>query len=81
MGYFKNEIIANQVELGDRVPDLKPATSHIALTRRQTRDARNAARERAREWQRATRGLIWAGALIGLTFGLLMGAIVAEVWL
>lgn len=31
MGYFKNQLIANQVELGDRVPAPKPATDHIAL--------------------------------------------------
>ncbi|AUV61439.1 hypothetical protein phiPsal1_029 [Pontimonas phage phiPsal1] len=31
MGYFKNQLIANQVELGDRVPVPKPATDHIAV--------------------------------------------------
>jgi len=36
MGYFKNEIIANQVELGDRIPDPKPATSLGATRLRAT---------------------------------------------
>lgn len=31
MGYFKNELIAQQVEEGDRVPEPKPATEHVAL--------------------------------------------------
>jgi hypothetical protein len=32
MGYFKNQLIADQVELGDRLPAPKPATDHVALT-------------------------------------------------
>jgi len=32
VGYFKNQLIAEQVELGDRVPTPKPATDHVALT-------------------------------------------------
>lgn len=31
MGYFKNQLIADQVELGDRIPTPKPATEHTAL--------------------------------------------------
>lgn len=31
MGYFKQLLIAQQVEVGDRVPAPKPASSHVAL--------------------------------------------------
>src|SRR6056297_3639474 len=31
MGYFKNKLIEQQVELGDRVPAPKPAADHVAL--------------------------------------------------
>ena len=31
MGYFKNKLIEDQVELGDRVPAPKPAADHVAL--------------------------------------------------
>lgn len=31
MGYYKQQLIAEQVEVGDRVPAPKPATSHVAL--------------------------------------------------
>lgn len=30
MGYFKNQLIADQVELGDREPEPLPATRHVA---------------------------------------------------
>lgn len=31
MGYYKNQLIAQQVEVGDRLPQPKPAREHIAL--------------------------------------------------
>lgn len=31
MGYFKQQLIAEQVEIGDRLPAPKPASSHVAL--------------------------------------------------
>ena len=30
MGFFKNELIEQQVEVGDRVPKPKPAETHVA---------------------------------------------------
>jgi len=81
MGYFKNEIIANQVELGDRMPQPKPATSHIALTRRQTVDARRVAAARRREWEKHMRGLTWSVGITGLTLGLGAGMAIGLVFL
>lgn len=81
MGYFKNEIIANQVELGDRIPEPRPATDHVALTRRQTVDARRAATARMREYERVTRGLVMSGGLIGLILGVLAGVAIGVVYL
>lgn len=37
MGAFKNQIIASQVEVGDRVPAPRPATSHVAFPERRLR--------------------------------------------
>lgn len=52
MGYFKNEIIANQVEEADRMPAPRPATSHVAFpTRRLTRQA-----ERGRQYVTVSKG-------------------------
>lgn len=31
MGYYKNLLIEQQIELGDRVPAAKPASEHTAL--------------------------------------------------
>lgn len=31
MGYFKQQLISEQVEVGDRVPAPKPASEHVAL--------------------------------------------------
>lgn len=38
MGYFKNELISQQVEVGDRVPAPKPATEHVALQHDENND-------------------------------------------
>jgi len=81
MGYFKNQLIANQVELGDRIPEPKPATTHVALSRRQTVDARRAAAARMREYERVTRGLVMSGGLIGLILGVLGGIAIGVVYL
>lgn len=52
MGYFKNEIIANQVEEADRIPAPRPATSHVAFpSRRLTRQA-----QRGRRYVTLSRG-------------------------
>jgi hypothetical protein len=34
MGALKNQLIAEQVEVGDRIPAPKPATSHVAFPER-----------------------------------------------
>lgn len=81
MGYFKNQLIANQVELGDRIPEPKPATTHVALNRRQTVDARRAAAARMREYERVTRGLVMSGGLIGLILGVIGGIALGVVYL
>lgn len=81
MGYHKNQLIAEQVELGDRVPAPRSAESHVSLTRRQTVDARRIAAERMREYRRAERGLAISGGLIGLALGICLGMIVGMVWL
>lgn len=81
MGYFKNQLIANQVELGDRIPEPKPATTHVALSRRQTVDARRAAAARMREYERVTRGLVMSGGLIGLILGVIGGIALGVVYL
>jgi len=48
MGYYKQQLIAKQVEVGDRVPAPKPASTHIGWNQRipspvtKTRHAYNA---------------------------------------
>lgn len=42
MGYHKNQLIASQVEVGDRVPEPKPWHSHASLSRRTARELRKA---------------------------------------
>ena len=34
MGYYKQQLIAGQVEVGDRVPTPKPASTHIGWNQR-----------------------------------------------
>jgi len=78
MGYFKNQLIADQVELGDRVPAPKPASSHVAyqhgiLSRR---FVRNLEREH-RDYHRATVTIagvlaLGAGILIGFAAGVFL---------
>ena len=75
MGYFKNQLIANQVELGDRIPAPKPATDHVAyghgiLSRR---FIRHLEREHNREH---TARLMVAGAIalaVGIALGFAVG--------
>lgn len=65
MGYFKNQIIADQVELGDRLPAPKPAADHVAL------QGPTLTPDRARS------GFRWAGwLLIGMSVGFAIGVAV-----
>lgn len=50
MGAFKNQIIAGQVEVGDRIPAPRPATSHVAFPERRMR--RQVEREFSRSLKR-----------------------------
>lgn len=76
MGYFKNQLIANQVELGDRVPAPKPATAHVALRQGVTRkQQRNFERLRKAE-HNAT--VIQSGAF-GLVAGILFTLVLLEI--
>lgn len=73
MGYFKNELIANQVEEADRMPAPRPASTHVAFpTRRLTRQA-----ERGRRYVTLSRGqyqvlVAWI-TVIALALGILVG--------
>lgn len=78
MGYFKNQLIAEQVEVGDRVPAPKPASSHIslegALGRRAMREAR---RHNGLRWR-----FVWKRTLLAYQVGLVLLALIAIVgWL
>jgi len=68
MGAFKNILIANQVELGDRVPEPKPAQSHVALQKSLTRrHLRNLERLRKAEHN----AIVIQSAAFGLSAGIL----------
>jgi hypothetical protein len=73
VGYFKNQLIANQVELGDRVPAPRPASSHIGnypVSRRFSREL-----ERTHNRYHTTRLVqvgLYAGA-VGLLAGFFVG--------
>jgi len=73
MGYFKNKIIAGQVEVGDRVPQPRPATSHVAFpSRRLQRQA-----EKGRRYVTQSRGqyqvaMAWV-TVAALAVGILVG--------
>lgn len=66
MGAFKNQIIASQVEVGDRVPAPRPATSHVAFPERRLR--RQAETSFAQSLMKAERGktvaFVW-GFVVG----------------
>jgi len=75
MGYFKNQLIANQVELGDRVPAPRPASSHVAyghgiLSRRFVRTMEREHRDYHRSSLIAVATIATAvGLLVGFTVG------------
>jgi len=70
MGYFKNQLIAEQVELGDRVPAPKPAWHHVAWDTRRGRLAWEAAGRRA---LRRAVGHWFAGGFFGILIGFIAG--------
>lgn len=65
MGGFKNQIIASQVEVGDRIPQPKPWHSHASLTRRSVRENEKLRRKLAR-FQKAELLIMFLGG-VGLT--------------
>lgn len=74
MGYHKNQLIADQIELGDRIPAPKPASSHVAnLSRKQMteirRNVQRRSKRQAREFYWTTLSLVIIGALIGFVIG------------
>lgn len=77
MGYFKNQLIAEQVEVGDRVPAPRPATSHVAFpTRRQRIEAQRLIRENL---EKQTRDLYVSAAVyfgIGVALGVFVGVMI-----
>lgn len=73
MGYHKQELVAAQVEVGDRFPAL-PAVAHVANTRRASLAAERArqAQERAMDarWEMVV--MMLAGVLVGAGITLLV---------
>lgn len=74
MGYFKNELIAGQVEVGDRIPAPKPATSHVAFPERRLR------RQMEQRVRRSVRADLRAVTLNSLMMFVLGGITVGSVW-
>lgn len=74
MGYHKNQLIADQVELGDRIPAPKPASSHVAnVSRKQMteirRNVERKSKQQAREYFWTTVSFIAIGVVIGIVIG------------
>jgi hypothetical protein len=65
MGYHKNQLVASQVEVGDRVPPPKPWHSHASLTRRSVRESEKLRRKIAR-FEKAELLIMFLGG-VGLT--------------
>jgi len=74
MGYLKNQLIASQTEVGDRVPAPKPASSHVAFWYHEPRKLVRA-RERSApkfHWSDVA-GWSLFSLCIGLAAGIIMG--------
>ena len=69
MGYFKNELISEQVELGDRLPAPKPASDHVAEQSWQRSRQMSLRVERYHKWLRV-RSLLIVG-FVGFAAGAL----------
>ena len=76
MGYYKNKLIEQQVELGDRVPAPKPASEHAVFyvpveSRRFARALERGHRGRMRRmWLTAGLGGLAVGVVAGVIAGL-----------
>ena len=79
MGYFKNQLIADQVEEADRVPAPKPATSHVSLTRAQARAIQRATDQQVKKTMREAYLLTLVAFGLGTVFGAVVIGMV--VWL
>ena len=73
MGYYKNKLIEQQVELGDRVPAPKPASEHAVfyVPAQSRRFIRNLEAQHEAERRR----IAWSGGLLGFGIGLIGGLI------
>lgn len=77
MGYFKNQLIAEQVELGDRLPDPKPATHHVAhQTRKTNRHWYDISQAQVKGREVAYRYVVIGWLLIGASIGFAAGVMV-----
>ena len=79
MGYFKNQLIADQAEEADRVPAPKPATSHVSLTRAQARAIQQATNQQVKKTMREAYLLTLVAFGLGTVFGAVVIGMV--VWL
>jgi hypothetical protein len=79
MGYFKNQLIADQVEEADRVPAPKPATSHVSLTRAQARAIQQVTDQQVKKIMREAYLLTLVAFGLGTVFGAVVIGMV--VWL
>lgn len=79
MGYFKNETISMEVEVGDRLPEPKRASEHVSEQWQQTREL-SARVERFAAWQRNKLILLsafcgFAAGVLTLTLALMIGGV------
>jgi hypothetical protein len=74
MGYFKSQIVADQVELGDRIPTPKPAGS-VFPSRRLHRNAQ----KRHRNMMRSLNRRLLLDAVVYIGMGIIFGAFVTFV--
>lgn len=72
MGYYKQQEIAGQVEVGDRVPQPRHAIQHAVFF--PDRRMRRLAEKRRRDWVTPTLVVMWAGImfLMGMTLGIVL---------
>lgn len=71
MGYFKNELIAQDIEVGDRIPAPVPAYAHVALTRRNLRGVESVMFTR----RAYVKHIVWStvgGVVAGLVIGVML---------
>lgn len=72
MGYYKQEEIAGQVEVGDRVPSPRPSVTH-AVFFPERRLRRMAQREQRQQW--VTAFTVLSFAIFMFVSGMLLGVI------